>query len=300
MVDWALKSNDFSNKHTESLFLPCKLVLHTLQVLIMAHPFLHFISSTGVFPPLSCSNRKKEKKWTSEIPYLLQLRGSWWYRMDYDVLLTDAVSGNDVIFTDAVSDDDAFSPMRSVIITCASALNTECSEGKIQYWGRSFLYWNLWGISHKQWKQNYHVHKIVTHMVTLYQKKRRLYLWIFVLFGGNPSGHNRKIHNFIPEAVLPQSHWFLNPWNDEHPTWLVVLGRVFHSNTADRIGQFRWNVILISRNNFLHGDSSTRKLKSKIITHYGFSSIFFVTRIEVGRSLWRHSTQKHKTPRCRV
>ena len=53
--------------------------------------------------------------------------------MDYDVLLTDAVSGNDVIFTDAVSDDDAFSPMRSVIITCASALNTECSEGKIQY-----------------------------------------------------------------------------------------------------------------------------------------------------------------------
>ena len=94
--------------------------------------------------------------------------------MGNDLLLTDAVSGNDVIFTDAVSGDDAFSPMRSVIITCASALNTECSEGKIQYWGRSFLYWNLWGISHKtvkQWKQNYHVHKIVTHMVTLYQKK---------------------------------------------------------------------------------------------------------------------------------
>ena len=144
-----------------------------------------------------------------------------------------------------------YSPMRSVTITCASALNTEWSEDKIQYWGRSFLYWNLWGISHKTVKQEkkkkYHVHKIVTQMVILYHKKkkktRRFHLWIFVLFGGNPGGHNRKIHNFIPEAVLPQSHWFLKPGNDEHLTWLVVFGRVFHTNTPDLIGQFRQNVI---------------------------------------------------------
>ena len=62
MADWALKSNDFSDKHTESLFLLCKLVLHTLQVLIMAHPFLHFYLLHWRLPVFKLLEQKEREK----------------------------------------------------------------------------------------------------------------------------------------------------------------------------------------------------------------------------------------------